>query len=274
MSDLRKPARWAHTRGLVDPEWGYVFQGNRMFVPMWRSSGMPIDYFDKAILTVEGTPATMGDHPNGAGFTFVVEQGIRVSRDVLGGLSAFTVNVLVDCNNSNFNISKNGLFGRWTAGGTRLLFRIENTTTRVIRIIINTNGTDPGLTTAIGLLASGLVLVTLRYDGTTANIFMNGVKDANSGAGTGTVEAGVGTYFFSDDSQASQQAWAGTPSPIMYYGIASDYAWTDAQILKLARRPFGPLQMRDEAGVVYGVPAVGGVTLPIFDKHYRQMRAV
>ena len=129
----------------------------------------------------------------------------------------------------------------------------------------------PARETGWGLDDGEYHTVYVRWDGTTARSSYDGLKGdaAHASVGSAAEETGQriifgartnGTGFFVEDGH------------IDFVHILRG-AMTDTQILKFEANHYGPFRMRDEAGVVYALPAVGGVTLPIFDKHYRQMRA-
>ncbi len=226
-------------------------------MPFWEGGGVPQDSLHRS------TVNTFNDNPlwksgvNGLGLDFA-DGGINIPRDVLGGLSQFTVNILMDHQNQG-GFSR-WLFSKWTTSDLKVLLRMEFIGLRM-EVILNTSGGEaPSFTTTKGLSEEGATLITLHYDGATVTVFINGVPDVTTGAATGTVDLASGAYAISE-----QELGGGPFAGIFYYAIANDYAWSDAQIAKLARDPFGPFRMIDE------IPVIGLISVPtISNFRYRQ----
>ncbi len=240
----RKPARWALTRGLVASGWEFVFDRNIMFVPFWEGQGNPRDLYDGEPLTPVGT-ATWGRGIAGFGIlTPAHDDAWQVSRDIFGGLGTFTIVVAVDKQGTAHNFDSP--FGGWSSPDFHLLWRTENSVPSGIRVIANLSGGWADFTSATDLINDGLVILAIRFDGTTLNLFQNGIKDANSDTSSGTMPSVPASFFGDSGAGSSQNNWSG----ILYYGLACSYAWTDAQIAKLARDPFGPFRMVDDISVI------------------------
>jgi hypothetical protein len=201
--------------------------------------------------------------------------GLRYNTDLLGGLGAFTA---IACVEWDGGIDDQSIFGNWVSGGTRLLWRVETASTRRMRALLVTSGgtLDTGVPSASAINAAGSsTVVALRYDGANLNLFIDGVKSADDGTGSGTVTtltpSGDNNYSWSaNGASASQGEWRG----IHYGGNIWNRALSDADISVFSQNFFRFWEPAEPRAPLFGDlgAAPSGPTIPIFAHHYNQMR--
>jgi hypothetical protein len=213
-------------------------QGVRSFIPAWDSQPTlnedePV-YYDPALrkmATVRGgtgviTVPPTASTPYGLAHDMnIVSPPTGIDTESLGvsGFSKFTVMMGVDLN--GVTPSNSGIWGQYVSGG-RFLWRVGSS--RNVRIIIEMSGGSAAINpSAFALPTSGLALVAIRYDGTTVNQFLDGVKDTNTATTSGTVNAATSNYHIGADSNGSSHS---ALRGFFHGGFVWDRALTDDDV--------------------------------------------
>jgi hypothetical protein len=276
---LIKPPMWALQPALVAPEWGW-FWPTFYFLPWWSF----YDFGQRALLAKSGTPSLVGSrlgqamnfdgsgdyfaHPLRANTANLIKEWSltcyfqttsTATQNILGVFNTGSVTAWGVALNENVD-GKIRVFMR-DEGGSQLSVRLTTAESDL------TDG-EPHIITILGKKSLGASAVTMYYDLHKTGA-ARALTYAQSGDGSNFADFGFDLTFGARNNRGTVEKEVNGQ---IYYISVHPKLLPFSQVLALHRDPFGPFRMFDEAGVVFAV-AAGGVTLPIFDKHYRSMRA-
>ena len=267
---FKKPRKWVLSPGLVNPEWHWAWRGLQFAAPLWEGAAEPYDY-------VLGTPANAntamgawGTNTGGAiailDNTELVEWDAR-GRSITGG---YTIGVVVQMDGDGSWDTFGGLFVKDSDLSDTVSMSIQRNGAGDELIVFHNNSDGTTLTTAISDLTGAPHVLVVTYDATSNTLtdYLDGAQKGSSGfTNSADPTAGAGPYKINTERAGTAEG-SGKYIAVCHW----DFVFSARQALLWSRAPLDMFRMVDEVGVVV-VPAVGGVTLPIFDHHYRTMRA-
>lgn len=238
-----KPSPWEWHPSLLDDELQNIAQSTICLIPFWQpsqdsSNVYAYDVASRKLWTGAGV------YESGAQGLYyrstTVLQGIDSGFDYLGGKSEVTVTAAFDFNSPSIDDSSL-LSTNWNTESV-CLWRNENRTTGQIRLLLDVASTTIDITSATTVGASGFNVASFRYDGATLNQFFNGIKDSNSGSGTGAIDASAQGYRIGRGG-TSDGGFLG-----QYYLLhIADRALGDEEIAVLHSRIFDLVAPREDA---------------------------
>lgn len=271
---IKRQTPWPWTADGIPLDLRPYTPGLIMCVPMWSantrgiaagSSGLPIDY-DFA----NRTPATSASSVDifetsdetGFGYDFGAGRaaGLSLNRDVLGGLTEFTVMVAADRRGRSGSSGRYGIFGRWSSGQLSFLWRVQGSAGALANVLCQVSLTSGVIATTSETVipGTGLVVYAARYRDGVINQFFNGDKDPNSDSdvsGTPVDTISVSHSFSSDGSnEASQPTFNAT----QYGGMAWNRGLDDDAIKYLSLNFFRFFEQAETAPMF----AFGPTTTP------------
>jgi hypothetical protein len=267
-----KPAPWAIASGLVAPEWRWFWEKKHKSIllfqpPIPNDNERVWDYSAKIFRDLNDSTGGSKEEITEVGSCWKSnhessgsERGLRLADTgfLFGEPHATIVAYLKLHNENRDNTNEHTIYAEWDANGA-LLFWYDPAANRLEGFIFTGTTASVNFSAASDIDDGEFHTVALRYDGAIINGFTDGVKDANSTSKTGTLggaTGGVADWARRDNSSADAGqylwAWAACFADVL----------SDAQILSLARDPFGPFRMADEARIVYDLAAVAAVGIP------------
>ncbi len=234
----RKPARWAFTRGLVAPGWGWFWESCLLCFPLWGKQGDPIDLVSKQL---KARAADTGAGPVWATTPFgPALDYIRANRDfidiplTLDNYSGATSTLQILCSYDSYDSGGSVLFG--TNSGTSKFWQIQADDVAFVG-----GGTNFAISPAVTFTDGIVRHLTFREGGGTKELFVNGVQH---GTRTQTTSMSTGAKNFALGKWLGGNQWDhdGKIISASFHSIA----FTDAQIRQLACDPFGPFRMFDD----------------------------
>lgn len=280
---LIKPPMWALQSALVDPEWRGLWSRSIIAVPNWEKDRAPFDYIGRVLSDTSGLVqpnwkandlGVVTRHSGSSSTSAGTARGFRLVARSNMDVSELTFMAVAKLNVATTNSQH--LFNRGSGtAGSWVIFRRSIADGSSIRGQIRVNGgTVRQATIASNALpANGtqcLFAITYKAPTITTHcipLVGGALVQATESTG-GTLDTGTGNLYLG--CHPNTQGIADWHDDVSYWFVSAR-VFPLEELQKVARDPFGLFRMVDEAALF--VPAVGGVTLPIFDHHYRSMRA-
>lgn len=257
-----KPAQWGFDPGFVAPEWDWFRRGLFLALPLWDNGGLPQDIAIRQPLisnTGVWTAGNLGPALNFNGSSQYLNAGVRNSYLQTKLISAW-VRFRADSNDS------------------MALAHFEMSADHDLQIYVTTTPSifcriGSGLSVTVPYSLGETVDIHLTYNRFTLDLhaYKNGILIGSDNGGA-VFSNNNEPWLIGTDPDATGISNLGNYFGGDIEGVALwDRILSANEIKQHAHDPFGPFRMEDEAA--FFVPAAGGITLSIFDKHYRQMRA-
>lgn len=260
-----KPPMWALTPGLVDPKWRWFWKDALSVLVFWEGGGPPYDLVRRKLATIVNTPIWSVNELGPAGETDATSDYWHLGDSSLILPTARCTMAFISEKTDATDRASSALGPVTTATNQRCggHFPFSNG-----NYIFDFGGTANGASrvTIASPAFAGPRKIVLRGGSRGMAVWENGVELASHASA-------ITRSATTTDLQINQGHGAG--GDLAKYSMVGffDAEWGDGQIEQWSADPFGAIRMMDEAGVVYALPAVGGVVVPIFDHHYRSMRA-
>ena len=261
MSRLVKPPRWAWNRNLLEPANRELARGLVAAVPMWESSGSPVEVVAADISTVRGSP-TWGVSPSGISLELSgTDQDITLDDRLLVWkdryADGFTLRLQIRSEGST-SIWHALFANAWdSSGGDWSVALLQQTGTGDLWAGIRTNGSQANVTWSGLTQDRTLYDIVFVWDGSDILLYADGVLVAGPVA--------VNRPQTVSDAQVAIGAW---PDPTPTYpewdgSVESFYQWdrplNSDEISRLAADPFGLIRRNMAIPSIFA--AVGDQTL-------------
>ncbi len=269
MPGLIKPAPWALTPALFDPEWGWFWRHASIALNMEetqtakiRNWAFPVQKWEKA---GPGPSLVLGVGPKGR-FIGGANTGLDIS--VLAPKSGdpdppLGDDVSIFIAAENLGAAQGGLGTIIEAKSSGNDIRIPASELVEIAVAGAARHTSTGTVPTTGPFSIGIYFSR----GGPLTVYIDGKEDSETAS-----SPDFGTWLPITEIFGSTVGFGNRDIELYCFYSFNNYRLSAAQFNQLHADPPGPFRMLDEVGVVI-VPAAGGVTLPIFDNHYRSMRA-
>lgn len=261
---LIKPAQWAVTPGLVAPEWRWF----------WRDVGACYPFWNDLRITdlVSGETESPQGSEQATRFSYVGGlRGTGIARTTGGGGNAYfaansgitqnqytlmsVATITADVNNKAFIDDD--------AGSSNRKFQFRTNTAEAAQFIPFNTSNSAFSATGTTTLSTNVVIA--RVLGNIGSIWVDGINEAEVTI-SGTPNTPNARVRLFDRKIAGFVPFSGTQFMVALFNSAL----SDHEIRMLSRDPFGPFRMFDEARVVYALPAVGGLSIPVAMHQYRR----
>lgn len=265
---LHKPARWALTRGLVDPKWAWFWgPSTKIRYAMWAGGGTKVvnlahpGWFDGTVgsgldSSAWGNEGRIIKHTSGAANSRITTGALPVDLGISGANAPFTFFIQ---HKATEDISiTSWLFALGTKASDQMLGLALLTFTNVLEYKVETWGTN--LTGPTVNILNSLEKIVFTYDGDELIVWRNGENYASVSGLTLTLgtqtSLEIGHWSQRNDSESRD-------TELGLFGLDSR-AWSSTEVAQWSADSFGPLRMRDDVGVVFALPvaAVGAFKPP------------
>lgn len=263
---IRKPAKWAITPAFVAPEWRRIWSKARLMVSTHFGVAQ-FDYVRHQLSSVNGTiPEVITrfghalDFPGGTTTESLQWSGRPTDIGLRNTLAA----VVTRQGETEF---QEALATSTVNTGMALG---APTAPTILGIILG--GVEViNSTLTIPLNNAAFIAASLNEDSNACHFIVKNLVTGDVQTHTTTFTADVidgnGIFVLGNHRLDFALGWNG----LIHMGSIIGTDLSPQELLFWADDPFGPFRMYDEAGVVYGVPAVGGATVPIFRRRIERV---
>lgn len=256
---LKKPEQWGFDRGWAADGWEWFWKDALSVLVFWEGGGPPFDLVRRKFATINGTPIWSA---NALGLAGESEADLEFWDLGDSSLILPTDQITVACiiektdgaarNSSTFgpkDASANRCQGHLPFNDGNYYWDFGGTTSGTSRLVVS----SPAV--------SGIRRMVLRAGSRGMALWQNGVE---LGSHTTATPARTATTNVLKVNAGEDDADRIKFSMIGFF----DAQWSDGEVFKWTNDPFGPFRMVDEAA--FFVPAVGGLSIPVAMRSYRQ----
>ncbi len=268
MPKLRKPARWAITRGLIEPKWNWFWPDLFYELPFW-GPGLPYDIKQRKFLTAVGPP-NFGPAIGGGAWSFdgSTEYFKHPDRTFSRHLAKHTTTFIFNTTDTAQIQTLWGVFNDGTNTAVRLLLNADDNgilSDGKINFIVRATGGPSqlggGSISATNLNDGEDHIITMIVDKALGSsdgiiIILDGIKVplAYNSGGTAVDFAANFEYDPGIGVQNARDSFSKFFLGDIYYAPFHKTNLTVAQVQQLHRDPYGPFRRFDDAALF----AVGG----------------